>query len=235
MRCWWLALCLGACFGVVAVVGCGRSGAASDAATDAAGGSAGGASGAAGVTGAAGRGGTGNAAGTGASGTTGAGGQGGATGGVGGATGGAGRGGGSGAGGRGGGAGSAGCIVPGVGQNCASTQVCVYPTCKPSGICNPIPLDCVANCCLGTPCTVDGAASAVRRSRVVRPQPIAPTFRPDAPARQPAAAYPPTSARTVSAVRASPRWVSFSARFRELSGGVGDPSGIRKCPRPYET
>jgi len=125
MRCWWLALCLGASFGVVAVVGCGRSGAASDAATDAAGGSAGGASGAAGVTGVAGRGGTGNAAGTGASGTT-------------------------------GGGGSAGCIVPGVGQNCASTQVCVYPTCKPSGICNPIPLDCVANCCLGTPCTVDG-------------------------------------------------------------------------------
>ena len=156
MRCWWLAHCLGACFGVAAVVGCGRSGAASDAATDAAGGSSGGASGAAGVTGVAGRGGTGNAAGTGASGTTGAGGQGGATGGVGGATGGAGRGGGSGAGGRGGGAGSAGCIVPGVGQNCASTQVCVYPTCKPSGICNPIPLDCVANCCLGSPCTVDG-------------------------------------------------------------------------------
>jgi hypothetical protein len=148
---------------------CGGNSATSDGGTAGAVAGRGGAGGGGGVAGASAGGGAG--AGGGAAGTSaggaGASGRGGSTGGLGGASGGrgggsAGTGGGAGSSGRGGsGAGGGGACG---GQACAASQRCVHPRVPPctttAEVCNPIPPDCVANCCF-RPCALDGGQGCI--------------------------------------------------------------------------
>ncbi len=119
--------------------------------------------------------GRGGAAGNGASGSSGAG-SGGSSGGAAGAT--AGRGGASGSGaaaGRGGASGSGGSGACN-GQTCDASQRCVHPRPPPCTMmverCEPIPPDCVANCCF-RPCSLDAGLGCLQTICLDTPPPPA--------------------------------------------------------------